>query len=65
MSDEVCSQGRTRFLTVRNPAMTISYPGTGVRDVGFGFAVSLWGGLGQVASPLQACVAPSALLLVV
>lgn len=65
-SDENCYQGRTRvFLTVRNPAMTVSIRGTGVRDASFGSAARLLGDLGQAASPLQASAVSSALLLVV
>lgn len=46
-----------------NPAMTISVHGTGWGTGGFGSAAHLLGDTGQDASPLQASVASSALLL--
>lgn len=57
--------GENWFLWLRNLAMTVSICDIGVRDAGSGFAAHLLGNLGQVASPLQASVASSALLLVV
>lgn len=51
------------LLTVSNPAMTVSVHSTGWGTGGFGSTAHLLGDMGQVASPLQAPAASSALLL--